>query len=101
MAINTDGFVLRPPRSAPSNATSTGEAATGVFRDHKPLPSTYDYYDSADDLAEVAADQYRAITIDDPDQQTTEFLLWAANSSSLTLIESTDWTVFASDVRAV
>ena len=34
MGFNTNGYVLRPARLATGNAVSTGEATTGVDRDH-------------------------------------------------------------------
>jgi len=97
MGFNTDGFVLRPPRTAPSNAVTTGEADNGVCRDHKPLPAAYDF---APDLPEVAADQYRAAVLQNPNAVGEEHLLWAANSSSLALLETPDWTIRADDPQA-
>ncbi len=100
MAFATDGFVLRPPRVAPSNARSTGPATSGVVRDHNPLPAAYEYFDSPSNLLEVPADMYRAAVLDRPGAEQEEVLVWAANSSSLTVIESTAWTVTAADAGA-
>jgi len=94
MGFNFDGSVLRAPRSAPSNASTTGNTINGVSRDHKPLPGSYDF---TVPFAETAGDQYRASTILNPDGEQEEYLLWAANTSSLTILESTAWTVEADD----
>lgn len=93
MSIPADGFVLRPPRVAPSNATSTGEALTGVLRDHKPLPVSSAFYTSPDDLFEPHADMYRASVLRNPDGDQEEYLVWAANSSSFAVLEHPAWTV--------
>lgn len=93
MSFFTNGFVLRAPRTAPSNARTTGSAINGVSRDHKPLPTSRDFFDSAGDLLEVSADEYRTAVLDNPQGQAEEYLVWAANSSSLTVLETTDWTV--------
>ena len=80
MGIETSGYVLRAPRTAPSNATTTDEATNGVCEDFKGLPD--EYVIPAPELVNVASDQYRAAVLlrDDP---STEFLIWAANTSDL------------------
>lgn len=88
MAEATEGFVLRAPRTAPANAVTTGESDNGVSRDHKPTPGSYDYNS---ELIEPDADQYRAAVLLNPSAEEDEYLLWAANSSNLALIEDTSW----------
>ena len=80
MGIETSGYVLRAPRTAPSNATTTDEATTGVCEDFKGLPDEYAI--PAPELVNVASDQYRAAVLLRTDPS-TEFLIWAANTSDL------------------
>jgi hypothetical protein len=81
MGFDFSGFVLRAPRTAPSNATTTDEATNGVDRDFKPLSP--DYAIAAPSVVEVAADQYRASTLLRPEDGQTEYLVWAANTGDL------------------
>jgi len=80
MGISTQGYVLRAPRTAPSNATTTDEAVNGVCETYSSLPAAYQL--TSPDLVSVSADQYRAAVLlrEDP---STEFLIWAANTSNL------------------
>jgi len=61
MGFDFSGFVLRAPRTAPSNFRTTDEASNGVDRDFKPLSE--DYSVSSPDLVEISADQYRAAVL--------------------------------------
>jgi len=90
MSQVTQGFVLKAPRSAPSNATRTSGADSGVPRGHADLPRSFGL---PGDLVEVAADQYRAAVLLSPDQGSREYLLWAANSSNIALIEDPSWSL--------
>ena len=81
MGFDFSGFVLRPPRTAPSNATTTEEASNGVDRDFKPLSSDYEI--ASPDLVEIAADQYRTAVLLRPNDSQTEYLVWAANTANL------------------
>jgi hypothetical protein len=101
MGFSTDGFVLRAPRTAPANAKSTGSAINGVSRDHKPLPGSWTYFDSPDDLLEVPADMYRTAVLDNPNGDAEEYLVWAANSSSFALLETDDFLETATDAEAM
>jgi hypothetical protein len=85
MGISTTGYVLRAPRTAPSNATTTDEAVNGVCEDFRALPSEYQI--PSPDLVNVSGDQYRSAVLlrNDP---TTEFLIWAANTSDLGIEDS-------------
>jgi len=81
MGFDFSGFVLRAPRTAPSNFRTTDEASNGVDRDFKPLSA--DYLLSSPELVELSADQYRAAVLLRPDDGQTEYLLWAANTADL------------------
>ena len=85
MGIETSGYVLRAPRTAPSNATTTDEATNGVCEDFKTLPDEYEI--PAPELVNVASDQYRAAVLLRTDPS-TEFLIWAANTSDLGIEDS-------------
>jgi len=81
MSFDLTGFVLRAPRTAPSNFTTTDEASNGVDRDFKPLSD--DYAIPAPEFVEIAADQYRAAVLLRGLDGQTEYLVWAANSANL------------------
>jgi hypothetical protein len=81
MGFDFTGFVLRAPRTAPSNAVTTDEASNGVDRDFKPLSA--DYQIPSPDLVETSAAQYRAAVLLRPNDGQTEYLVWAANTADL------------------
>jgi len=81
MGFDFSGFVLRAPRTAPSNFTTTDEASNGVDRDFKPLDAVYSI--TAPDLVEVSADQYRTAVLLRTQDQETQYLVWAANTANL------------------
>lgn len=81
MGFDFSGFVLRAPRTAPSNFRTTDEASNGVDRDFKPLSEEYSL--SSPELAQLAADQYRAAVLLRTDDGQTEYLMWAANTANL------------------
>ena len=85
MALNTNGYVLRAPRTAPSNATTTDEASNGVSEDFKSLPDVYTI--PAPEYVNVASDQYRSAILLRTDP-TTEYLIWAANTANLGTVDS-------------
>lgn len=84
MSLNFQGFVLRPPRIAPANAVTTGSATSGVVRDVKALPSSYDL--PGPELVDAAASQYKSAILL-PNGETEEYLVFAANTSNLTVLE--------------
>lgn len=90
MGFDTSGYVLKSARSAPSNATSTAGADSGVLREHADLPGSYAL---PGNFVEVAADQYRAAVLYNPDTATQEYLFWAANSSNLAVLEDASWAL--------
>jgi len=81
------GHVLRGANISPANATITSEPSTGVARDIRSLPGPGIYTLTAPALIEARADQYRAAVLEAPGTTTQEFLVWAANTSSLTILD--------------
>lgn len=81
MGFDFSGFVLRAPRTATSNFTTTDEASNGVDRDFKPLSA--DYAITAPDLVEISADQYRAAVLERPDDGETQYIVFAANTADV------------------
>ena len=87
MSFNLDGFVLRGATSAQSNAKATAKATSGIVRDIKPLPSSYDLSSIAPPAIDLDADQYRASVLQSPIKSTSEYLLWAANTGNISTVE--------------
>lgn len=90
MGFDTSGYVLKAARSAPSNATSTAGAGSGVVREHADVPGSFVLPGS---LVEVSADQYRASILEGPSGETQEYLFWAANTSNLAVVEDPAWAI--------
>lgn len=101
MGFDFSGYVLRDARVAPSNAESTSPAETGVGRDYKPVPHPYILAPNAPPVVDAAADQYRTAILDNPDIPTTEYLIFAANTSQLALLESFTWAETISDAGSI
>lgn len=93
MAFDLSGHVLRAPRIAPSNAPTTAEPSNGVVRDIRPVPGAYDLAAEAPSFVDVYADQYRAAILEAPGTSPVEYLLWAANSSNLALVDDASWAI--------
>jgi len=87
MALNFDGFVLRPPRVSQANAITTAAATTGVVRNSQPVPSA-SIIDDSPDLVDAAAIQYKTAILN-PAGEAEEYLIFAANTSNLTVLEDT------------
>ena len=77
------GSVLRDSQVAPSNSQTSGHTQTGVTRDARPVPSSYDMDTDAPDFVDAAASQYRSAVVDAPGTTATEYLVWAANTAGL------------------
>lgn len=92
MGFDFDGYVLRPPRVATGNAQSTGEATSGVDRDHKTLTGYTSGLEPTGRPPEPFADAYRAAVLLRTGAG-AEYLLWAANNGSLTTVETTDYAI--------
>jgi len=86
-----DGFVLRGAKTSQTNATTSAPADSGVARDVISLVDWALYPAGGPDLAEVRADQYRTAVLDSPLGSEQEFLVWAANTGSLTTLEGPEW----------
>jgi hypothetical protein len=99
MGFDYNGYVLRPPRVATGNAQSTGEATSGVDRDHKNLTGFTPGLAPTGRPPEPFADAYRAAVLLRSDAG-AEYLLWAANNGSLTTVETPDYAI-AGDVSYV
>lgn len=88
VGINFSGYVLRPPRIAPGNANSTGEPSNGVVRDIRVPPERTA---AQPVIVDLAGDQYRAAVLQAPGSATPEYLVWAANTSQLALLDDPAW----------
>lgn len=90
MGFSFDGYVLRPPRLSPVNAQETAEPSTGVLRHVQSLP--FPAYDlQAPDFVDVRADQYRTAVLEAPGTSPTEYLVWAANTGQLAMLDDPSW----------
>ena len=88
MANEFEGHVLRAPRVAPGNTTTSIAPDNGVVRDVRPPPART----AAQPLiVDQAGDQYRAAILEGPGTSSTEYLVWAANSSQLALVDDSTW----------
>ena len=82
-----DGFVLGGAKSSPANPAGA-LSDTNVPRFVGSVPSGYPT--GQPQRIEVAADRYRVLT---SFGETCEYLLWAANSGSLSTIEDSSWAI--------
>lgn len=82
-----DGFVLGGAKSSPANPAGA-LSDTNVPRFVGSVPSGYPT--GQPQRIEVAADRYRVLT---SFGETCEYLLWAANSGSLSIIEDSSWAI--------
>lgn len=87
MTTRFDGYVLSGARSATSNAMTTSPADSGVSRSTRALPSGYPSGQPV--VVESRASQYRASHTGSE----SEYLLWAANTSSLAIVEDSSWEI--------
>lgn len=92
MSFDFSGHVLRGPRVATTNSPTTAEPTNGVVRDVRPVPDPYSLkYPEAPGFVDAWADQYRAAVLEAPGTTPTEYLFWAENSSSLSLVDDPSW----------
>jgi len=90
LSFDIQGYVVLPARFASGNASTTGEATSGVSRDHVVLdPSIYTLA-PADIPVEPYADMYRAAVAQRPveRQAPDQYLIWAATTGSLSTLEN-------------
>ncbi len=90
MGFDFTGHVLRAPRSAPSNQPTTSPATNGVVRDIREPPTRVA---AQPELVDLHADQYRAAVLEAPGTTQVEYLVWAANSSNLAILDGQGWEV--------
>lgn len=85
-----DGYVLRPARVAPSNATTTAEPTTGV----NPLVTFVGTTPPGGSRTAIEPfrDAYRVAT-ETQKGSTEEYLVWAANASNLAIVEDPSWAI--------
>lgn len=93
MGYDTTGYLLQAPRAATSNAVTTATPRAVVPRDTRVLPSASAYNGVYTPVFDQAADQYRCAVLENPVGGTHEYLLWAANTSSLARTTDASWTL--------
>lgn len=86
--------MLRGAKTSPSNAVTSAPADSGVARDVTALdPSLYPT--GGPSLVEARADQYRVAVLDSALGSEQEFLVWAANTGTITTLEGPQWAIDA------
>jgi len=94
MGFDFSGHVLRGPRTATTNRPTSAEPTTGVVRDIKPVPPVYDLAaPEAPALVDTWGDQYRVAVLDAAGTTPIEYLIWAENTSNLSLVDDPSWWV--------
>jgi len=88
MGIEFTGHVLRAPRVAPGNSTTSSPPANGVVRDVRVPPARTT---TAPLIVDFAGDQYRAAVLEGPGTSPHEYLVWTAVSSQLALVDDASW----------
>lgn len=89
MGNEFEGHVLRAPRVAPGNTATSIAPDNGVVRDVRPPPVTRTA--AQPEIVDLAGDQYRAAVLEAPGTSPHEYLVWAANSSQLALVDNPAW----------
>ena len=85
-----DGYILYGSRTSQVNAPSSSPADVGISRDVRPLSADYTITGQPS-LVDARGDQYRTAIVHTSPEGDEEYLLWAANSSSLALVEDSSW----------
>lgn len=95
MGFNLDGYVLRPARVAGGNSRSSGEATSGVSRDHvSPAEmSALGYTLLPPRVVAPYADMYRASVLLAPTEEAEQYLVWAATTGSFSTVEDSVFAV--------
>ena len=88
MSFDKQGYVLKPARLATGNSSSTGEAVSGVPREHiYPSEMTALGYDiEPSQPVEPYADMYSAAVLEAP-EDITQYAVFAANTSQFSIVE--------------
>ncbi|MBD3260515.1 MAG: hypothetical protein GF334_02360, partial [Candidatus Altiarchaeales archaeon] len=89
MADIFQGSVLKPTRSGTSNSAETSVPVSGVIRDVKPPPSSYEL--PYPDVVDIGLHRYKAAILED--ENSVEYMVWAANSSNLTRVDDPSWSI--------
>lgn len=92
-SILETGTVVKPVRNASTNASTTTEPTSGVVRDVRELPGTFDL--SPAGVFDSSADQYRAAFL--LSGATSEYLVFAANTSNFATVDADEWAVSDAD----
>lgn len=88
MGFDFTGHVLRAPQVAPTNAAVSSPPDNGVVRDVRVPPNRTA---AQPDIVDLAGDQYRCSVLEAPGTSPVEYLVWAANSSQLALVDDPTW----------
>ena len=90
MADFFNGYTLRGAKTSPTNANTSAPADSGVARDVV-APNVGLYPVGQPALVEARGDQYRVAVLESPLGGEQEFLVWAANTGTLTTLEGPAW----------
>ena len=90
-----DGHTLRGPRVAPANSKTTASVTGGVCADVKSLDNYSAEYKArwGDYYVRPFVDQYRSAILEGRDGQLEEYLVFAANTSSLCVVEDSRFPI--------
>lgn len=89
MGFDFTGHVLRAPLVAPTNAAVSSPPDNGVVRDVRVPPGVR--VAAQPGIVDLAGDQYRCAVLEAPGTSPVEYLVWAANSSQIALVDDPDW----------
>lgn len=84
------GAVLKPTRAGSSNSSETVVPISGVVREVSPPPAEYGL--SYPDVVDIGLQRYKAAILDQEDPS-TQYMLWAANSSNIARIDDPTWSL--------
>ena len=86
MSFSFNGMVLRGATNGGTNAKTTALSTSGVLRDIKVLDTSYDLSSHAPDAIDLHADCYRTSMLNSPNQDTSEYYVWASNTGRISTI---------------
>ena len=89
MANIFQGTVLKPTRAGTSNSADTSVPVSGVIRDVKPPPTGYTL--PYPDVVDIGLQRYKAAILEQ--ENSVEYMVWAANSSNLTRVDDPTWSL--------
>lgn len=98
MGFDFTGHVLRAPRLAPGNASTSSDPINGVVRDVRIPPATrtaaqpeVEGLPGTQAMVDLAGDQYRVAVLQALGTTPREYLVWVANTSQLALVDDPSW----------